>query len=58
VFIIEYYKTLFDALKPSSVSMIEDYVDDIPKLSEAENDILTTDFTKKKVFVAIYQIGT
>jgi hypothetical protein len=36
--------------------MIEDYVDDFPKLSEVENAILTTDFTKKKVFVAISQI--
>jgi hypothetical protein len=36
--------------------MIEEYIDDIPKLPELENSTLAAEFTKKKGFEAISQM--
>ena len=36
--------------------MVESYVDDLPKISAIENDILTDAFTEQEVFDAISQM--
>ena len=56
VFISEYYKKLFGASAPSSFSLIENFNEDMPQISEAENAILTSPFTKKEVYNAISQM--
>jgi hypothetical protein len=53
VFIIEYYKRLFEALIPSNFSMVEDFDNDIPKFPAEESSILTDTITGKGVFEAI-----
>jgi hypothetical protein len=45
VFITEYYKKIFGAPVPNNFSMVEDFDNDIPKLSPEECAILTDNFT-------------
>ena len=56
VYITEYYKKLFGAPEPNSVVMMEDRIDDIPQLSNTENDILSADFSIEEVHDAIKQM--
>jgi hypothetical protein len=49
LFITEYYRKLFGAPDPNSTAMIENQVDGIPQLSAEEREILTTEFSEKKV---------
>ena len=56
VFISEYYKKLFGASAPASFSLIENFNEDMPQISEAENAILTSPFTEKEVYDAISQM--
>jgi hypothetical protein len=53
VYITEFYKRLFGAPAPSSISLVEDAIHDIPQISTAENEILTAPFTEEEVFEAI-----
>jgi hypothetical protein len=55
-YISEYYKALFGDPIPSNVSMVESFNQDIPQLSQEENDILVKDFSEKEVFDAIMQM--
>ena len=56
VYITEYYKMLFGASALNNVSLVEDFVHDIPQLSPYENDILTADFSMEEVYDAISQM--
>jgi hypothetical protein len=56
VYITEFYKKLFGAPESTNVSLMEDFVQDIPQLSAEENEILTTPFTEKEVHEAISQM--
>jgi hypothetical protein len=52
-FITEYYKMLFGAPMPCSVSLREEVNQDIPQLSKEERVILTSPFIEEEVFDAI-----
>jgi hypothetical protein len=56
VYITEYYKKLFGDPITNSFSLMEERTEDIPQLSNEENDLLTTDFTEKEVLHAIYNL--
>ena len=56
IYITEYYKKLFGEPKHTSVSMVEDWVQDIPQVSAEENALLTADFKEDEVFEAISQM--
>jgi hypothetical protein len=47
-YISEYYKSLFGPPEDSNVSLVEDFNSDIPQLSHDENNILISDFPRKK----------
>ena len=51
-----YYQNLFGPPKVNNFTIIEDWVDDIPQVSNMEKDILTPSFTKPKVKEAIFQM--
>ena len=53
IYITEFYKKLFGALAPSSISLVENATHDIPEISQAENEILTAPFIEEEVFEAI-----
>jgi hypothetical protein len=55
-YISEYYKNLFGAPTMNNFSMIESEINDIPQLSQEENNILTADFSEKEVQDAIMQM--
>jgi hypothetical protein len=55
-YISEYYKNLFGAPSQNNFSMIESEINDIPQLSEEENNILFANFSEKEVHDAIMQI--
>jgi hypothetical protein len=55
-YITKYYKSLFGAPATSNVSLVEDLNDDIPQLTQEENNILTAEFLEKEVLDAIEQM--
>jgi hypothetical protein len=56
MYITEYYKHLFGDPTPNEFSMIENRIDDIPQLTNAENNFLIADFDEKEVLTAINQM--
>jgi hypothetical protein len=54
--ITSYYQNLFGAPEENNFTMLESRIDDIPQVSEVENDILTSLFTKTEVKEAIFQM--
>jgi hypothetical protein len=56
VYITEFYKKLFGAPDINSFSLMENRVEDIPRLSQGENVVLTAVFSEKEVFEAISQM--
>jgi hypothetical protein len=55
-FITEYYKNLFGAPEPNYFTLIEFQHDDVPQLSEEDNNILIANFTEEEVHEAIMQV--
>jgi hypothetical protein len=55
-YIFEYYKALFGAPAESNVSLVEDFNNDIPQLSNEENNILVAEFSDTEVLEAIAQM--
>ena len=53
VFISEYYKKLFGAPDPRFFNLVENRVDDIPKLSLEENDLLRPTSLRRR-FLRLY----
>jgi hypothetical protein len=53
IYITEFYKRLFGPPKSINVSLMEEFVQDIPQFSAEENVILTTSFTEKEVYDAV-----
>jgi hypothetical protein len=56
VYITEYYKKLFGDPITNSFSLMEERTEDIPQLSNEENDLLTANFTEKEVLHPISQM--
>ena len=56
VYITEFYKNLFGAPGENFFSLDEAVVQDIPQLSEQENNILKAQFTEQEVYDAIFQM--
>ena len=56
LYISEYYKKLFGDSEQNEISLDEERTNDIPQLSQQENDILTADFLVKEVYDAISQM--
>jgi hypothetical protein len=48
-YISKYNKALFGAPIESSVSLVENFNNDIPQISQDENNILTAEFTETEV---------
>jgi hypothetical protein len=48
IYVTGFYKKLFGAPDPTSFSLVEDNIQDIPQLSPLENSILTSDFTSQR----------
>jgi hypothetical protein len=55
-YITKYYKGLFGAEKSNSFTLNEEMIEDIPQVSQEENEILTENFTEKEVREAIFQM--
>jgi hypothetical protein len=55
-YISEYYKSLFGTPAASNFSLVEDLNDDIPQLTQDENNILTAEFSEKEILDAIEQM--
>ena len=55
-YITNYYKGLFGPSKTNNFSMDESRIEDIPQVTDQENEYLTADFTKKEVREAIFQM--
>jgi mannosylglycoprotein endo-beta-mannosidase len=55
-FITNHYKRLFGASERNSFTMIESERDDIPQVTELENEILVSSFMKEEVKKAIFQM--
>jgi len=51
-----YYRNLFGSPTENNFSMVENRVDDIPQVTDEENDILTTMFTEEEIKEAIFQM--
>jgi hypothetical protein len=56
VYIFEYYKKLFGEPATSTLTMNEDFYQNIPQLTPDENNILVVEFTEKEVKYAIFQM--
>ena len=56
IYISEYYKKLFGEDDSNGVTMNEDMVHDIPRLTQEENKILTVGFLVKELYEAISQM--
>jgi hypothetical protein len=56
VYISEYYKKLFGEPATSTLTMNEDFCQDIHQLTLEENNILVAKFTEKEVKDAIFQM--
>jgi hypothetical protein len=50
------YQNLFSAPEENNFTMLESWIDDIPQVSEVENDILTSLFTETEVKENIFQM--
>ena len=48
-FITKYYKELFGPSADTSLEMDESITHDIPQVSEAENEFLTSSFSEEKI---------
>jgi hypothetical protein len=55
-YITSYYKNLFGAPEEGNFSMDESQTDDIPQVSAAENNFLTTDYSEEEVRKTIFQM--
>ena len=53
-YITNYYKNLFGAPEEGNFSMDESRTDDIPQVSDAENSLLTSPFSKEEVRKAVF----
>jgi hypothetical protein len=56
VFITKYYKDLFGSSQRNNFSLDESQINDIPQITEEENNLLTEMFTEKEVRDAIFQM--
>ena len=56
IYISEFYKKLFGASAKNNFSLVETENQDMPQLSNEENEILTASFTEKEVHEAIMQM--
>jgi mannosylglycoprotein endo-beta-mannosidase len=56
VYITEFYKKLFGAPVPNNISLAEEEVQDIPQISDIENDILISQFSEEEVHDALFQM--
>ncbi|KAL5678605.1 hypothetical protein ACJX0J_014736, partial [Zea mays] len=54
--ITNYYKSLFGPPEENSVTMDEARIDDIPQVTQQENEFLVATFTEKEVKEAIFQM--
>ena len=55
-FITKYYKTLFGAPEEGNFTLDESRIEDIPQVSNVENDFLTAPFTEDEIKRAIFQM--
>jgi hypothetical protein len=55
-YITNYYKNLFGAPEEGNFYMDESQKDDIPQVSDAENNFLTAEYTEEEVRKAIFQM--
>ena len=55
-FITSYYKGLFGAPEESNFSLDETRTEDIPQVSQAENNFLTSPYTEEEVRKAVFQM--
>lgn len=55
-YITKYYKNLFGPPEENNFSMRESRIEDIPQVSNEENDILTKEFSEEEVKQAIFQM--
>jgi hypothetical protein len=53
-YITSYYKGLFGAPEEGNFSFDETRIDDIPQVSQAENDFLTSPYTEEEVRKAVF----
>jgi hypothetical protein len=54
--ITSYYQNLFGPPEKNNFTMLESRVDDIPQVSEVENNILIAEFSKAEVKEAIFSM--
>ena len=54
--ITSYYQNLFGPPEENNFTMLESRIEDIPQVSDFENDILTAEFAEAKVKAAIFQM--
>ena len=55
-YITNYYKVLFGPSENNHLSLVETVINDLPQVSEEENNFLTESFTEKEVKEAIFQM--
>jgi hypothetical protein len=55
-YITRYYKNLFGQPVESDISLEESRIDDIPQVTENENEILTAPFTMDEIKDAVFQM--
>jgi hypothetical protein len=55
-YITNYYKGLFGRPERNNFSLLESMTEDIPQVSDVENELLTADFLEKEVRDAIFQM--
>ena len=54
--ITSYYQNLFGPPEENNFTMLESRIEDIPQVSDFENDILTAEFAEAEVKAAIFQM--
>ena len=55
-YITNYYKNLFGKPDEIDISLVESRINDIPQVTDAENDILISAFTEIKIKKAVFQM--
>ena len=55
-YITNYYKGLFGPTEVNHVSLMEEQIQDIPQVSNLENDIFTAEFLEKEVKQAVFEM--
>jgi hypothetical protein len=55
-YITNYYKGLFGSTEVNLVSLMEEQIQNIPRVSNLENDILTAEFSEKEVKQAVFEM--